>query len=38
MNEQVRKDFSTAQDYVEEHYKKVREILAVLKVFQMPRW
>ena len=38
MNEQIRKDFGTAQDYVEENYKKVRFILGELKVFQMPKW
>jgi len=38
MNEQVRKDFSVSHDYVEENYKKVREILTILKIFQMPKW
>jgi len=38
MMEKIQKDFNISANYIEDHYKKVREIFAFLSTFQMPRW
>lgn len=38
MMEKIKKDFGISEAYVEENYKKVREIFAFLSTFQMPKW
>ena len=38
MNEKIHKDFQAGEEYIEENYKKVKEIFAFLSVFQMPNW
>ena len=36
--DKVKSDFQIATDYVEENYKKAKEISAFLLVFKMPDW
>lgn len=38
MHEKVRRDFTTAAAYVEENYKKVREIIQFMNDFVPPDW
>ena len=36
--EKVRTDFNISSEYIEENYKKVKEIFTFLSEFQMPKW
>jgi len=38
MNEKLKTDFTSATSYVDDNYKKVREIIAFLSNFVMPNW
>lgn len=36
--DKLKRDFKISELYVEENYKKVKQIIAELSVFQMPNW
>ena len=38
MNDKLKTDFTSATSYVDDNYKKVREIIAFLSSFVMPNW